>query len=79
MAVKLHRCSNMWVKFGGHTLPLNYSAGKSFTEEVGDVLRERTPLYEAAAHYRIDTDVRTADQVAAEVARLYTRQREEPS
>jgi shikimate kinase len=47
------------------------TSGKSFTEEVEEVLRERTPLYEAAAHYQIDTDAFSADQVAAEVARLY--------
>ena len=48
------------------------TAGKSFTEEVEEVLRARTPLYEAAADYRIDTDNITAEQAAAEVARLYT-------
>lgn len=47
------------------------TAGKSFTEEVADVLHERTPLYEAAAHHRIDTDLVSPEQVAAEVARLY--------
>ena len=47
------------------------TAGKSFTEEVEDVLRERTPLYAAAAHHCIDTDARSPEQVAAEVARLY--------
>lgn len=46
-------------------------AGKSFTEEVEEVLRERTPLYEAAAHFQVDTDNRTATDVAAEVARLF--------
>jgi shikimate kinase len=45
--------------------------GKSFTEEVEDVLRERTPLYEAAAHHRIDTDRATPEEIAAEIARLY--------
>ena len=47
------------------------TAGKSFTEEVEEVLRDRTPLYAAAAHYRIDTDALSPDQVAAEVARFY--------
>jgi shikimate kinase len=55
---------------GGSERPA-LTAGKSFTEEVEDVLRERTPLYEAAAHHRIDTDARTAEQVAAEIARLF--------
>jgi shikimate kinase len=51
-------------------------AGKSFTEEVEDVLRERTPLYEAAAHHRVDTDGVSAEQVAADVARLYEKKDE---
>jgi len=50
------------------------TAGKSFTDEVEDVLRERTPLYEAAAHHRVDTDSRSPQQVAAEIARLYQGQ-----
>jgi shikimate kinase len=48
------------------------TTGKSFTEEVEEVLRERTPLYEAAADYQIDTDALSPEQVAAAVARLYT-------
>jgi shikimate kinase len=47
------------------------TAGKSFTDEVEDVLNERIPLYEAAAHHRVDTDARTIEQVAAEIARLF--------
>ena len=47
------------------------TAGKSFTEEVEDVLRDRTPRYQAAAHHQIDTDGISPEQVAAEVARLY--------
>ena len=47
------------------------TAGKSFTEEVEEVLRERTPLYAAAAHHQVDTDGRTPEDVAAEVARLF--------
>jgi shikimate kinase len=45
--------------------------GKSFTEEVEDVLRERTPLYEAAAHHHVDTDRLDAEQVAEQVRRLF--------
>ena len=47
------------------------TAGKSFTEEVEAVLRERTPLYEAAAHHQVETDGRSPEDVAAEVARLF--------
>ena len=48
------------------------TAGKSFTEEVEDVLRERTPLYEAAADRQIDADRRTPDAIAEEIASLFT-------
>jgi shikimate kinase len=48
------------------------TAGKSFTEEVADVLRERTPLYEGAADHAIDTDSLTSEQVAARVAQFFS-------
>jgi len=47
------------------------TAGRSFTEEVEEVLRDRTPLYEAAAHHRIDTDLVSPDQVVAEIILRY--------
>jgi shikimate kinase len=44
---------------------------KSFLDEIQDVLRERTPKYQAAADYVIETDGRAATQVADEIlARL---------
>lgn len=57
---------------GGNDRPA-LTAGKSFTEEVEDVLRDRTPKYAAAAHHHVDTDGRTPDEVADEIARFYTR------
>ena len=50
------------------------TAGKTFTEEVEDVLRERTPLYEAAADHRVDTDARAPADVAADVAAFFEPQ-----
>jgi len=38
--------------------------GKTFTEEVAEVLERRTPKYRSAAHYEIDTDNVTPKQVA---------------
>jgi shikimate kinase len=55
------------------------TAGKSFTEEVEEVLRARTPLYEAAAHHQIDTDALSPEQVAAEVARIYAGELRTPA
>ncbi|MGE3975976.1 MAG: shikimate kinase [Nitrospira sp.] len=44
---------------------------KSFLDEIQDVLRERTPKYQAAADYVIETDGKTVTQVADEIlARL---------
>lgn len=42
----------------------------SFTDEVVEVLERRTPLYARLAHYEVDTDQRSEDQVAAEICRL---------
>ena len=38
--------------------------GKTFTDEVEEVLDRRTPLYSAAAQHTINTDEMTPDQVA---------------
>ena len=44
---------------------------KSFVDEIQDVLRERTPKYQAAADYVVETDGRSVTQVAEEIlARL---------
>jgi shikimate kinase len=44
---------------------------KSFLDEIQDVLRERTPKYQAAADYIIETDGKPVAQVAEEIlARL---------
>lgn len=41
--------------------------GKSFTQEVADVLARRMPKYRAAAHHEIDTDLAAPDQAAAQI------------
>ena len=46
------------------------TGGKSFTEEVAEVLERRTPKYESAAQYRIDTDQLTPEQVADRVIEI---------
>jgi shikimate kinase len=47
------------------------TGGKSFTEEVGEVLQRRTPRYQAMAHEVIDTDGRTRDDIASEIAQRW--------
>ena len=44
--------------------------GKTFTEEVAEVLERRTPKYRAAAHHAIETDRLTPEQVAGKILDL---------
>ncbi len=44
------------------------TAGRSFTDEVAEVLARRTPRYAAAAHFAVDTDTRTPDMIADVIA-----------
>lgn len=46
-------------------------AGKTFTEEIAEVLEGRTPKYRAACHHEIVTDGLTPEEVAAQIALLW--------
>jgi shikimate kinase len=43
---------------------------RSFTDEVAEVLARRTPLYQRLAHYEVDTDGRSIDQIAQDIVRI---------
>ena len=45
------------------------TAGRSFTDEVAEVLTRRRPLYRQAAQFAIDTDTLSVDQVAEAIIR----------
>ena len=45
--------------------------GKSFTEEVAEVLERRIPKYKSAAQYEIDTDELTPEQVTDRVIEIW--------
>jgi shikimate kinase len=47
------------------------TAGKTFTEEVAEVLERRVPKYKSAAHYEIDTDDLTPDQIADRIIEIW--------
>lgn len=47
--------------------------GRTFLEEIEEVLAQRTPLYHGAADFEIDTDDKTPGAVAEEVLRCFTR------
>jgi shikimate kinase len=58
-------------RIGGDGNRPSLTGGKSFTEEVSEVLQRRMLLYQAMAHEVIDTDDRTRDDIAAEIVRLW--------
>jgi shikimate kinase len=47
------------------------TAGKTFTEEVTEVLERRIPKYKNAAQYEIDTDGLTPEQVADRIIKIW--------
>lgn len=59
------------IEGGAHRPAL--TAGKSFTEEVAEVLERREPLYRAAGRYEIDTDERQPEEIAAEITLLWQK------
>jgi shikimate kinase len=44
--------------------------GRSFTDEVAEVLERRTPLYRRLAHHEVPTDDRSLEAIAEEIVRL---------
>lgn len=58
-------------RIGGDTQRPSLTGSKSFIEEIDDVLRERTPKYQEAAHHVIATDTGSVAQIADDIlARL---------
>ena len=51
-------------RIGGDTQRPSLTGTKSFTDEIREVLAERTPKYQAAAHHTIGTDDLSSVQVA---------------
>ncbi len=49
------------------------TSGKTFTEEVAEVLERRTPKYESAAHFAIDTEELTPVQVAERIIEIWQK------
>lgn len=47
--------------------------GKTFTEEVAEVLEKRVSKYSSAAQYVIDTDRMTPDQVAGRIIEIWEK------
>ncbi|MDR4495095.1 MAG: shikimate kinase [Nitrospirales bacterium] len=54
-------------RISGDTQRPSLSGTKSFVEEVEDILKERTPKYQAAADFTIPTDHETPESIAVQV------------
>jgi len=55
------------------------TAGRTFTDEVKDVLERRTPLYKSAAQYEIDTDRLTVREVADRISGHWEKAQQQDS
>lgn len=49
-------------------------AGKTFVEEIAEVLERREPIYMAAAHHEIDTNDTTPSRIAERIIEIWTQQ-----
>ncbi|MCK5323179.1 MAG: shikimate kinase, partial [Desulfobulbaceae bacterium] len=45
--------------------------GKTFTEEISEVLQKRTPKYQKSALHKIETDQKTPLQVAEKIVKIW--------
>ncbi|MCW5797787.1 MAG: shikimate kinase [Nitrospira sp.] len=61
-------------RIGGDTQRPSLTGTKSFTEEIRDVLAERTPKYQAAAAHVVATDSVSTAEVAERILRLMPRE-----
>ena len=50
------------------------TSGRSFTDEVEEVLRERQPKYEAAAQHRVDTSRLSAEEAVGSIEEIFRRE-----
>ena len=57
-------------RIGGDKQRPSLTAGKTLVEEIEEVLRERTPKYQAAAHYAISTDTETPKTLVKQILTL---------
>ncbi|MCE3223829.1 MAG: aroK [Nitrospira sp.] len=57
-------------RIGGDTQRPSLTGTKSFTDEIRDVLTERIPKYQAAAHHVVATDDISTGQVAERIKQL---------
>ena len=49
------------------------TSGKTFVEEVADVLAKREPVYKAAAHHEIDANNASPSQIADSIIKIWSQ------
>ena len=54
-------------RIGGDSQRPSLTGGKSFIEEIEEVLARRTPLYERLAHFAVATDQRSPEEISREI------------
>jgi shikimate kinase len=54
-------------RISGDTQRPSLSGNKTFVEEIEDILKERTPIYQTAADHVIPTDHKSPHQIADEI------------
>ncbi len=59
------------MRIQGDTERPSLTAGKTFTEEVAEVLEQRIPKYRSAAQYEIDTDQLAPEQIADRIIEIW--------
>ncbi|MDH5429572.1 MAG: shikimate kinase, partial [Nitrospirota bacterium] len=59
-------------RISGDTQRPSLSGTKTFVEEIKDILKERTPKYQAAANHVISTDQLSPKQIADSILSLVT-------
>jgi shikimate kinase len=65
------RVDTIVARIKGDTQRPALTKGKTFTEEVAEVLERRSPKYKSAAHYSIKTDELTPQQVAKRIIEIW--------
>ncbi len=65
------RVDTIVARIQGDTQRPALTTGKSFTEEVAEVLERRTPKYQSAAHHEIETDEFTPEQIADRIIEIW--------
>ncbi|MDT7043303.1 shikimate kinase [Candidatus Nitronereus thalassa] len=60
-------------RIAGNAQRPSLTSGKTFIEEIEEVLAKRTPKYEAAADFIVETDRRSAEQIADQILAEFRR------